>query len=627
MFLKYNGVEMKRVQITRFHAENEYSGDGYNAMGRRYELDGIGVIATGETPIGGTSSVVTIDQVRGLLTSPRKLLQYKFQDSASYTNLATSSDGWNGTSKYDGTLATVSDARNGPIPNVTIQRIVGSGTTATFFVAFSFKWFGCSEDRVQRFDFTLTQNIDASGYTTMNYNGSLELSNRWSTSAQQNTPVASTGNWGPKEIETMDVGPMPDLYRRLVAPVPPNQYYRRQKQNYVSHPNLRTLTWDIEDKELFRAMPGGSGTNRSGYVGTPEGDASFTYSRGIDQSQGGLNGRKTFEMTLRADRETDPAAIIEYIFRASTARIAWLPTPGVQNSKPDIIESVSIVEPNIYTDNKLTVTITAIGSDATTTQVPFNVITRMFTSLAAQTGGNAQFADAYQSQAYFGSKTLIDPLKFEICSNIYETLNEVLTPPADSIDNGTNVDDKPFGSQPAEIPDDLVNPNPERDPAFTGESDGAIRAYSSKQKIETYDTGMVLLEATGGLGQWPVQLRTPVVIVTQTVEMTTLDKTMAVPWPTLPGEAVVVKRQEMTIDDAPLDVSGKNMYTIIATRAVQVSVPSSQNRRMNESDGVPRVTWAPDSVPQARGPLSANKQFDMRLADVSGTPQRQDYVA
>jgi hypothetical protein len=108
--------------------------------------------------------------------------------------------------------------------------------------------------------------------------------------------------------------------------------------------------------------------------------------------------------------------------------------------------------------------------------------------------------------------------------------------------------------------------------------------------------------------------------------MTTVIKSVPIPWPELPGEAVLVKRTEVSVDDAPPDASGKSVFSVVATRTVQVSIASSPNRLLSD-DGIPRVQWSPETVPQARSPYTRNQQFDFRVADKSGTANRQGYVA
>lgn len=637
MQIKYNGIVIQRARIDRFAATNEYPGESFNSNGRMYELEGVGVVHTGDNGYANNSAD-TIDVIRALLNQPRKPLMYRFDDMGAgvFNTLAANSEGNDG-SADNVVSVSLSDSRNGPLTQVTITKMYGKNSNAAFFVAFHFKWFSCAEQRVQRFDFQITTEIDTAGFLTHHYSGTLEVSAAWSTFANQNQPVRKQTTWGPTAIETNDHGPYPDLYRRLVTPTLPGDQWRRQKQEYTVTPSLRTLTWNVTDKELFRQMPSDFSPNpngpRAGTINNPDGDASFTFERSLEGSNPGLFGRKTFEMSLRCDRYTDPAAIIEYIFVASSARIQWGPP------KNDIIESISISEPNIYTDNKVSVTIVARGTDVSTNVAPVTVVNKMFTSLAAQTQGATGVPDPYQlGQGYTMGQATVDPLKFQVCQGLSEVIQVVQN---SGEDPGVPANTEKTTQTPdATLPQDTATDEFVKKDKDLGFKDNCIRESQSSQFYEIVDSGMTFIEPTGAAFLMPMQVRAPVVVVHQKVLMVTSNRSNPIPWPSVNGDPFIVKSQKIVVDHASPDAGGRIVWKVMAERTIQIQTTSSRwSRRIGasaatgsalvggaESIGPARLVYSPDEAYQGRNPFSGMNKFNMKQVDTNGNETQQDFV-
>ena len=155
--------------------------------------------------------------------------------------------------------------------------------------------------------------------------------------------------------------------------------------------------------------------------------------------------------------------------------------------------------------------------------------------------------------------------------------------------------------------------------------DNRTKHLDGSQEFDTQDSGMHFIEATGGIFQWPIQLRMPVVIVTQTVRYISNTQSAAVPYPQL-ADPFIVLNEKITVNNAPPDVTGKPVFAVLATRQIQVQTSSSPNMT-SPSDDLPRRVWSPNSVPQARGLYSSNNTINARQLTDSGEEARTDYIA
>lgn len=587
----YNAVAISNARITRFSVENEYENSAFNRTGRKCTLEGVGVIKE-------TGTFTKLAELKNTLNTPRKSLVLKWDDGS---NFALSSD--------------TTDARNGPLPTVNINEIHG-GNTGAYVVGFTFVFYDCGTTPIQRFECIQRHTIDERGYLRINRSGSLTISPQ----ATGTTPL-TFAQVGASETDpyvgpqtTYDAGPNPDFYRRLVAGFLPYSF-QRSKQEYYVDASLRTLVFDIEDKQLEWNLP------------TPvfDGDASFDYERSLDNQL----GTKTFKVSFEAAFK-DKFELLAACIDTAMTRINF------NGDKPDIIQSFKIGEPSLFKGNMVTFEVVAMGFPTNTeasnlgNNIDQSLKEMLFGCpyLAGQPTGQV-FPDSYGGNLFETAKAAISRtalLRYDPCtagSGLASFMGE--TDITVSVIAGT-----PNEGQSTQ--DDVL---PVKKPFSDGDDltrDSAARTirWSSKQTI-TQTTGLTMLETMGGYQQFSFQMRVPQVIVVQSVEAVTTGPNAPIPWPRMDEGAIVVD-MNMTVNDAPPDASGNRLYMISATRTLQVNVAQSANTT-NETMGNTSLTesgstviraWTPTSMQGPRTPFGTAQTYDLRQ-NLNGDPEPQTY--
>lgn len=586
----YNSVAINNARITRFSVENEYEGGAFNRTGRKCTLEGVGVIKE-------TGTFTKFAELKNTLNTPRKSLVLKWDDGSNFT---LSSD--------------TTDARNGPLPTVNINEIHG-GNTGAYVVGFTFVFYDCGTTPIQRFECIQRHTIDERGYLRINRSGSLTISPQ----ATGTTPltfaqVSATEQdpyVGPQT--TYNAGPNPDFYRRLVAGFLPYGF-QRTKQEYYVDASLRTLVFDVEDKQLEWNLP----------KPVFDGDASFDYERSLDN----LLGTKTFKVSFEA-AFVDKFELLTACIDCAMTRINFTGT------EPDIIQSFKIAEPSIFKGNIVVFEVVAMGFPTNTeasnlgNNIDESLKAMLFGSpyLPAQPTGQA-FPDAYGGNLFEIAKAAVSRtalLRYDPCtagsglaSFMGETDITVRVIAGTQTENATTQDILP-----------TKKPNTDGD-QLTRDSAARTIRWSGKQTI-TQTTGLTMLETMGGYQQFSFQMRLPQVIVVQSVEAVTTGPNAPIPWPRMDEGAIVVD-MTMSVNDAPPDASGNRLYMISATRTLQVNVPESANTT-NETIGNTSLTeggstmirvWTPTSMQGPRTPFGTAQTYDLRQ-NTNGDPEPQTY--
>lgn len=587
----YNSVAISNARITRFSVENEYEGGAFNRTGRKCTLEGVGVIKE-------TGTFTKFAELKNTLNTPRKSLVLKWDDGSNFT---LSSD--------------TTDARNGPLPTVNINEIHG-GNTGAYVVGFTFVFYDCGTTPIQRFECIQRHTIDERGYLRINRSGSLTISPQASGTAPISFATVGATEQDPYvgPQTTYDAGPNPDFYRRLVAGFLPYGF-QRTKQEYYVDASLRTLVFDVEDKQLEWNLP----------KPVFDGDASFDYERSLDN----LLGTKTFKVSFEA-AFVDKFELLAACIDCAMTRINFTGT------EPDIIQSFKIGEPSIFKGNMVTFEVVAMGFSTNTqssdlgNSIDANLASMLFGSpyLPSQPTGQA-FPDAYGGNLFEIAKASVSRtalLRYDPCtagSGLASFMGE--TDITVRVIAGT----PPEGAatQDDELPTNKPNTDGDQ---LTRDSAARTVRWSSKQTI-TQTTGLTMLETMGGYAQFSFQMRLPKVIVVQSVEAVTTGQNAPIPWPRLDEGAIVVD-MTMNVNDAPPDASGNRLYMISATRTLHVNVPLSDNTTMQTIGGVSLTgdggtmvrAWSPAEVQGPRTPFGTAQTYNLRQ-NYNGDPETQTY--
>lgn len=593
MILRYTtpggtAVTLESVKLTGFSVDNQFDGEAFNRSGRRETISGTAII-TGN-PL--TSSTGSIDTIRNSLNTPRGKLELAFTSAPStFYVLADGRDA--ATSNYD--------ARNGPLPHVSVSRIEGNHSTAVTFVSFSFTYFGCGDTRIQKFEMAVTNTLDEAGFITMTRTGSLRVSGK--KDIANPAPYTTSTPAVIPSVANVDVGQSPDLYRNLIAGKP-GPFFRRIRQDYTLDASLTTLSFTIEDRMVFRELK----------YPVMMGDASFQYERTLG---GGLAmmGQKTFSCHFEGEPDTPPNLLLAIAIEAAMARIDFA---------KDLVQSLTVKEPNIYSRNRIELSVTAVGQSDK--PVDPTVVRDMFTD--PHTTGDTRYVSAYPSGG--GYIETVSGLRWDPCytPTIITTIVENNPDDGSATESTLTIEAQPPDGElkPEDGEDDMTPLTP--DPAYD-EGEGAgrenIKHLDGQQDFDTQDTGMRLLEATGGSLQWPFQIRMPQVVVTQTVKYISNTRSSPVPYPEI-SDPFVVLSERVSVNNAPPDATGKSVFAVVAVRNIQIQTSASTNTSTNTSD-LPRRVWAPNVVPQARGLFTSRQSFNNLQMDQSGNATRGDYTS
>jgi len=577
-------ITLESVRLSTFNTENLYEGEDFNRSGRKHTISGTAII-TGN-PL--TASTGAIDVIRNSLNAPRGKIELEFSSqTGTWYTLAEGSNG-----------SVAPDARNGPLPEVNVTRIEGTHSAAVTFVSFNYTFFNCSSTRIQRFSMQVSQTLDEAGFITMTRSGHLKLS-----SLDQTSPTPSIyTNSNPQQIPTLPAGAAsinngasPDLYRNLIAGKP-GPFFRRVNQNYALNSSLNTLDFTVEDRMVFREHK----------FPVMMGDASFTYERGLDN----MLGNKTFSAHFEGGPDTDPANILAVAVEAAQARIDF---------QKDILQSITVREPNIYGRNRVELTVIAKGQGGD--RIDISVIRNMFTDPHIE--GITKYCSAYGSGGVY--LETVDGLRFDPCV-APDIVASVIEPNPDDSGQGQTTLSVRDVTDDADITDSegTDDTTPLDDDNGIDDTDNFITHLTSTQRVMVEDTGMVYLEATGGQFQWPIQMALPRVIVFQEVRYVTISRSTPIPWPTV-DDAYIVRNQDIVTNHAPPDAVGKPTFAVVAKREIVLQTSRGTNRLIRD-DVVPRIVYSPESIAQARGLYTQNNRIAFTQTDTSGNETRQDAI-
>jgi hypothetical protein len=574
-------ITLSNVRLTGFTVQNVFDGESFNRSGREETITGTAII-TGN-PL--TSSSGSIDVIRNRLNAPRGKLELQFtSDTGTWYVLADGRD--NASSNYD--------AQNGPLPNVSVSRIEGTHSTAVTFVSFSYTYHGCGDTRIQKFEMSVVQSLDEAGFITMTRTGSLKVSNK-----PYSLPSAIANVASPKvipDVQNVDSGRSPDLYRYLVSGKP-GPFFRRVRQDYTLDASLTTLSFTVEDRMVFRELK----------YPVMMGDASFSYERTLG---GGLAmmGQKSFSCHFEGSPDTPPGHLLMVAIEAAQARIDF---------EHDLVQSLTVREPNIYTRNRVELAVTAVGQSDK--PVDPNVVRDMFTDPHSQ--GDTRYVGAYGAGGFY--LQTINGLKWDACQTPSIISTIVQSNPDDGAATQTTL------TVITQTPDaDLKSPDgkPIGKPIETDSADkpdNSLKHLDGNQDINTEDSGMRLLEAMGGAFQWPMQIRMPQVIVTQNVQYISNNTSAPIPYPSV-NDPFIVLNERIIVNNAPPDVTGKPVFAVVAKRQIQIQTSSSSNTFVR-GENFPRRVWSPESVQQSRGLFSRGNTINNRQLTDDGSEVNSDY--
>lgn len=593
--VNYNGVAINNARVTRFSVENEFEAGAFNRTGRKCTLEGVGLVVE-------TGNLTKLSQFKTTLNEPRKTLTLKWDDDSTTWTMSSGT----------------ADARNGPLPTVNITEIHG-GKTAAYVVGFTFVFYDCGTTAIQRFECIQRHTIDERGYLKISRAGALTISPQ--AAGQNGTPRPLTFDdidaeerdpyVGPQT--NYDAGPNPDFYRRLVAGFLPYGF-QRAKQEYYVDASLRTLVFDIEDRQLEWNLP----------KPVFDGDASFDYERSLDNQL----GTKTFKVAFEA-AFADKFELLTACIDTAMTRINFTGTA------PDIIQSFKISEPSIFKGNVVAFEVVATGFPTNNegnnlgNNIDSDLKNALFSSpYATEADAGQAFPDAYGGNLFDVAKAAVSRtalLRYDPCavgSGLASFMGE------------TNITVNVIGGTPKEGEDKretLPTKKPDSDgDDVTRESASRTLRWSSKQTI-TQTTGLTMLETMGGYAQFSFQMRLPKVIVVQSVEAVTTGPNAPIPWPRLEEGAIVVD-MTMNVNDAPPDASGNRLYMISATRTLHVNVPLSNNTTTETLGGVSLTgdggtivrAWSPAEVQGPRTPFGTAQTYNLRQ-NYNGDPEPQTY--
>lgn len=606
--IKYNNAIISNAKITRFITENEFEGDNFNRTGRKHTLEGVGVI--GDASSLGTS----LTAVKSTLSVPAKSLEIQFDGDALYTLYATGAE-----------QGSNFDSRNGPLPQISVSEIAGNTGKAALLVSFTFVWFECGNSVIQRAELVQTHSINEDGMLRIQRRGFLRISAgaKGARSLNQIAPAAAASSANPypnilgpggNGNNIGNAPPTPDMYRRLVAGVPP-QYFQRVKQEFYVEANQNTLVFDIEDAEMAEVLP----------WPVLNGDGSFEYSRDIS---GNIQGTKTFRIELVGNADATLNALFFRCVDIALTKISFTGSP------PDIIQSFRITQSSLFKRRVMALEIVALGIPRNALQEPGTVDAYLYQVLFASPNPSqaGAFTDAYGSLRSKSSANASPYLRHDPCTltSTWQSITGAsggwltsFTPTATSSDfkefadsNGDSiVTTTPAGNEPDELlKEEIKN----------------IVTYSSSQSINLATNCNFLVPMGFGF-QYGFQFALPEVFVTQRVEMISRSDSAAIPWPVV-AEGFVVISQSIQVNDAAPDATGHRLFAIHATRTIKVSVANSPNTTTSGTggsglmpSGLPRVVWMPEYITTGRNPVSGFNTISI-MENQNGEAVRQDYV-
>ena len=613
--IRYNGVVISNAKITRFQTQNEFDGNNFNRTGRKHTMEGVGVV----TATDGVSTA--LDTIKATLNVPAKTLEVRWDGTSPGTFVTYAQGAYAGTNY---------DARNGPLPEVNITEIAGGYSQTAFLVSFTFTWFECSTSIIQRCEIVTTHSINEEGFLKISRKGYLSISaglkgaktkNEVQSSVQLTVGTNPYGDPLSPSVTAQNAPPTPDMYRRLVAGMPPYGF-KRVRQDYYVQADQTTLAFDIEDVEQAYLVPWPA----------LDGEGSFEYERGLED--GNIQGKKTFRVELSSNKDTPLADLFYRCVDIALTKISFVGDP------PDIVQSFKIMQPNLFKRNVIGLEIIALGTMRSSSYEPGQVDNWLkFALFSPPTKEKGVYSDAYGAQVHANSNAFYSPqFRYDPCT-LDKTWTAITGTPRGLVltedqasDAATPIDLTSSDGEPiTKDPDGATSPDP-----VLKEDAQKVVTYKASQSVEM-NTHCDLLEPMGLGVQYGFQYSLPSAVVVQRVEMATRDKSMSIPWPYV-GEQFVVMGQSIQVNDATPDASGNRLFVVHAERTVRVSVWNSANtttntvsaaQALNATGGgntMNRVVWMPTQLPTGRHPITGTNVISM-LENDNGTVLRQDYVS
>lgn len=578
------GYVISNARITGFQTENLYESSSFNRSGIRFEMEGEGFITS-------TNAGTSITTITNVMNTPRGTLYIAWLNDASYTLITSAA----------------TDSRNGPLPSIQIIEMIGVKLETTFKVKFKFSWYGCAADPIQRFELTQRTEIDQSGFATLHREGILVLS---SANADLQTPALSSnsnsiaGEKAATPFGSSNVGSCPDLYRNIVCGQPPSLYVRARQQ-YGFDPTLTTLIFSTEDKMCFRDLPSPALT----------GDASFKYQRSLSN----MLGQKTFSGWVEGDAYTDPKDLLAILFDACKSRINFyiVIINGVETW--DLIQSIQVTEPNLYTRNRVELQVEAQGTEDGLVQI--STIKSVFSRLNTLNYSSKKVTGAYPKDGLvMGS---LSHLKHALCTTT-AGISPVI---ANIVGQDEYVDIYVTTANDLE-PDPPPSPTEidiTKEDIDAMQKDGKVVSHQAVTARHVISTGVCFLKTIGGK-QYPYQIELPVVEEHQTMTITCRSENPPIPWQD-PFEPHIVKSSSHVVTSTQRDASGRFVYAIMAERVIQVQTATSLNTYITET-GVPMRVYSPRVIASPRAPyqLANNVYATTNDFDKSGDGQQELYT-
>lgn len=596
--ITYNGVSISNCKIARLNVENEFEGESFVRTGRKHTMEGTGVIFT-------SNPVTTIASIKNDLNKPRKRLTIQFEGQSAIT-LA---DGWDG--------ADSKDAKNGPMPAVNVTEITGSNPQA-FVIGFTFNWFECGEQAVQRCEMVQTHSINEEGLLRVQRRGFLRLSAACSgfsvptesaNPAPLTThPIAVVGNYAASAVS----GEI-DFWRGVVAGFPVVGFQRTKQEFYVQ-PDQQTLVFDIEDTQLVNPLP----------LDILSGDGSFEYERSLPTGgESNIMGTKRFRVELVGRPTMSKRDIYVNCVNIALTRIRFT------GARQDFVQSIKITEPSLFKRNAVVFEVVAMGMPAATQVGDPNLGSTdewlykyIFSRPASLWGGSAvtPYGDIGQDspKAQFSQVKNYDSC---VLGGTWQAITASET--GTVVTQGGNIapegqfDTTPF--KPSQGTDSLMQ-----------EQAKDLLHFKANQSMKVM-SNIDLMDTMGGDVQSGFQFAVPQAVVVQTVDMVTRSPSMAIPWPYLDDQYVVIGLDVTTNDAAP-DASGNPIFAIHAVRTLRVNVSMSTNAWVGTAQGPDDrrttriVNYFPNGSYSARNPITGFASVDLR-ANVNGSAQNQGFAS
>ena len=306
--IAYNGFSSwKNLSIDSYSATPVYADDGISRVSTEHVLRGAALIS--ETTQSAFDTTLT----------------------AAHTKLVRDGETLDvNIGSQDIFLSTDRDDMDGPQGSFEIRRVVGA---LAAHVGFQIKWWQTVADSGETIadviSHTWTQEfvVDASGNQTRTVAGTLIV--------RANTEATGEGD--------EDEGNNPDAWRKTVMPELISGF-RRERMSFATDKTGNRLLYIIEDREYPRDIPSPAYT----------GNGRFSYHRDI----GNMMGIKRMEVEFAAPRSVGAGELLNSALKCIKNRIDMSGEGGADN-----VISIEIVEPALFRENRVRLSVVAWGTD------------------------------------------------------------------------------------------------------------------------------------------------------------------------------------------------------------------------------------------------------------------------